>query len=665
MTSLALHRQALPTLRGSHLLRRRLSVLLLAAVAAVLCFSRLRLPLLEPEEARYAEIPREMLAGGRWLVPAYHGQPYYDKPPLAYWLVMASYRVFGVHDWSARLVARLALYLCPFVVYFGCRRTVGWRRALTGAFLLCLSARFLYLGRLLTLDVLLCLWVVAALAAAHWAVRRPALAWGWWLLAAGLTGLGVLTKGPVALVLVAVPVLAQAKLDPRAARPGVCGWLGFLTMIGAVSSPWYLAVLASDPAFAAHFFWKHNVLRYVAPFDHPKPFWFYLPELLLGMLPWTLLLPSLLVWIVGKWRHGGRRLPSAVSYWAVASIWCLVFFSASGCKRAVYLLPAVPPLALALGCGLDRHVRRWTVPCRPALELPARLRPRLAWSALLLVLAAGAGIGWVALGHGLLHPQTGAVWLILTGVAAGVLLWRRRGLGRPAVWGLCSAATFALMAAGIQGILPAYFARHSLRHEVRLHAGQAGLAHFPVVCYPTLPDSVCFYLRRDDVRGYPKEKGAKLIADVRDGSDTLAFIKSGDSLKTLLRGLPAGLEFVPCGRQAGTTTGWIRRAGPGIRERTGRSRVLQTPGGRSVFLPIRRVAEKAAGAAGKGCRRAGVRAGSSRHRRQRNRAASRTPVDQSRPEAGHLLNCSPWLRVSEWPGSGGRAPMVPARTHWT
>src|SRR5262249_49761363 len=78
-------------------------VLLLLVMAAALFFSRLGTSLQEPDEARYAEIPRQMLLEGQWLVPVLHGQPYLDKPPLLYWLVMASYRAFGVSDWAARL----------------------------------------------------------------------------------------------------------------------------------------------------------------------------------------------------------------------------------------------------------------------------------------------------------------------------------------------------------------------------------------------------------------------------------------------------------------------------------------------------------------------------------------------------------------------------------
>src|SRR5258706_5649410 len=130
----------------------------LVLVSGLLFFARLDAPLLEPQEARYAEIPRQMLAEHSWMTPILHGQPYLDKPPLLYWLVMLSYTVFGVHDWAARLVPGTAGVLTVLLVYLWGRRVAGERAGLWGAMILCLSARYVYLGRMLTFDTLLCLW---------------------------------------------------------------------------------------------------------------------------------------------------------------------------------------------------------------------------------------------------------------------------------------------------------------------------------------------------------------------------------------------------------------------------------------------------------------------------------------------------------------------------
>ena len=126
--------------------------LVLLLVASSLFFLRLDCALLEPEEARYAEIPREMLAAHEWIVPQYHGQVYYDKPPLLYWTVMLSYCVFGVNDWAARLVPGVCGVLCVMMTFFWGLRILGAHPAFFGALVLALSCRFVYLGRLVATD---------------------------------------------------------------------------------------------------------------------------------------------------------------------------------------------------------------------------------------------------------------------------------------------------------------------------------------------------------------------------------------------------------------------------------------------------------------------------------------------------------------------------------
>jgi 4-amino-4-deoxy-L-arabinose transferase-like glycosyltransferase len=319
------------------------ALMLVLILAAPLFLAVLDAPLLEPQEPRYAEIPRQMLEQGRWLVPVLHGQEYLDKPPLLYWSVMASYGLFGVHDWSARLVPGVAGLLTVLVVY-------GWglgagnaRTGLLAALVLCLSARFVYLERMLTMDSLLCLWVCGALAAGHLAQLGPQLRWRWWQMSALACGLGLLTKGPVALVLVLPPLLAARLLDRRCAWPGWRAGATYLAISLAVAGPWYLAVVWTTPDFAGYFFWKHNVVRFLTPFDHAEPFWFFVPDLL-RMLPWTLLLPGLVTSLA---RPASKDGP--LGFFLLAFAWGFIFFSLAGCKRHVYIVPALPPLALALG----------------------------------------------------------------------------------------------------------------------------------------------------------------------------------------------------------------------------------------------------------------------------------------------------------------------------
>ncbi len=331
------------------------AVLLLLLLPAALLYPCLSFYLFEPDEGRYAEIPREMLQRGDWVVPHLFGAPYLDKPPLCYWLVTASYAAFGTHDWSARLVPALAVHLAVLLTYLlGCRG-LGERTAFFGALLLALAPGFFGMGRLLLLDGLLALWVTLALFAGFEALRAAPLRRGWWLLAAAACGLGVLTKGPVILLLALPPWCLYARLTPGAARPSWRAWATFAAVVLALPLPWLVAMCLRSPDFAQHFFWEHNVVRFLSPFDHLEPVWFYGPILLWGLLPATLLLWPFLRFLASG-DAAQYRCP-ALGFTLLAGGWGVLFFSLSGCKLPTYVLPAFPPLALALGRFLT--VTRW------------------------------------------------------------------------------------------------------------------------------------------------------------------------------------------------------------------------------------------------------------------------------------------------------------------
>jgi len=432
--------------------------------------------------------------------------------------VMVSYRLFGVSDAAARLVPALAAVLLVLLTYAWARSTTDAWTALLAALVLCLSARFVYLGRMLVIDGVLAVWVVAALAAAHRAL--VGWCWRWWLLSAVCCGLGLLTKGPVALALVLPPMMAgQLFLRLRRSVDGgrwtVDGgrWtektmalppstvhrppstihatpqaavkiVVYVAVALAVAAPWYTAVALLRPAAAADFIWQHNVQRFIAPFDHVKPFWFYLPLLLTGSLPWSLLLLPLARRLLAPPRADAAPLPAAWYFWLTACGWCLLFFSLSGCKRATYLLPVLPLLALVLGAYLGLLIR----------------------------------------------PGN------------------RRGLVK--LWG-CTAVTFAVLLAGVQDWLPEYHRQFGLRGQVRRHRALARDGSLAVYCYPHRWDSVSFYLERDDVLVFGAGELAALAADLAKQPRALVFLKSARGLAELQALLPPTHELVAHGRQGG------------------------------------------------------------------------------------------------------------------
>lgn len=469
---------------------RRRPFALLFCLAAVLLFARLPCGLLEPEEARYAEIARQMLEQGRWLTPTLHGEDYLHKPPLLYWLIMVSYSVFGVQDWAARLVPCLAGLGVVAACYFWARSMLGRRGAFCGVLALMLSGRFLYLQGMILFDGLLCLWVTLGLAWGHAAFhgRKGGFRWRWWFASAVACALGILTKGPVAAALIGPPLLfmwwvrggrGRGNFSVQAGRPhyGRLGAAYGLT-IALLCLPWFAHLVVRHPEAAREFFLLHHLQRYVDPFDHAKPWWFFLAPLVFGMLPWSL-------WGGKALRAGWRTLrrgalaamlsSRAAPFW-ITGCWCVLFFSLSGCKRAAYVLPAFGPLAVALG-----H----------------QLRKASADTGRTFLCAASSKMGKIAC----------STLLVLL---AGTLFW-----------------------------LPAYHAHFGMREAL---TPVRQMPNIPVYSYPRTWDSVAFYTGQPR-RGYAGSALDELIAQLEREETAWLIVRRRDGLRTLMERWPGRLRF--------------------------------------------------------------------------------------------------------------------------
>jgi 4-amino-4-deoxy-L-arabinose transferase-like glycosyltransferase len=355
-----------------------------------------------------------------------------------------------------------------------------------------------------------------------------------------------LTKGPVALALVLVPVLALQVLDLRCARASVGAWGLLLLVALGLAAPWYVAVALEVPDFAGEFFWRHNVVRFAAPFDHAKPAWFYLPNLLLGLFPWVLLLPGLVSLLLRRSARAGARRPGALGFYLLCFAWCATFFSLAGCKRATYVLPAFPPLALALGCYLAQRAPSWRA-------LLGRGSP-LATHAAGLALLAAAGVAGAAGVYKLLRPELALALAGLAGLALATLGLSKRWLS----WAGCAGVVLVLLTAGVHYLQPAYNRQFALRGPLRRTVQGARPRGLHVLCYPQRWDSVSFYLPTAQVRVYPPGRRRQLLEDLRDRPGGLLLVKSGKDLERLLADLPPGVEFVTRGRPGAVTVGHVR-----------------------------------------------------------------------------------------------------------
>ena len=354
-----------------------LTVVVLASIAGLAFLLDLGRPALwDPGEGRYAETVREMLMTRNWIVPTLNFEPYYDKPPGFYWLVASTFALFGPSAWAARLPSALAA-----LAAIALTTTFAWRRfgppvAVTAGAVLATAILFVIIGRSVRMDTVLTLAVSGALFSAYraWetpeaigpAAARTPRTWPVYWFAA----LGVVTKGPIALLLPALVciVLAAVTGEYRRLKRLLPGWGGVVAL--AVASGWYVAAAIEAPAYLWAFLWRHNLGRFVdGAAGHTQPFWYFAWMLPVAFLPWSLFLPGALHRAVRRIRRG-HDLDLFLMVWFAVVV---VFFSCSRAKLATYVLPAFPPLAILVATYL-RELRRATAATQArALRIPTAI----------------------------------------------------------------------------------------------------------------------------------------------------------------------------------------------------------------------------------------------------------------------------------------------------
>ncbi len=386
---------------------------------ALLWFVPLNWPhLFDPDEGRYAEIPREMVAGGDWVTPRLDGIKYFEKPALGYWATAAAFEVFGQHAWSVRLWPALSGMLGLLLTFALGRRLYDQRAALLAVLVQASALLYVAMARIATLDMGLTLGLQIAMTALALLVQQPQpareQAWRLPLLLGVGVALAVMAKGLVGILIPgAVAVLFMLiHRDWRLALRAAPWWT--LAVLLLLAAPWFVLVSARNPEFAHFFFIFEHFQRYLssAGFDRYQPAWFFLPVLALGFLPWITLLPGALRC---AWRaaRDGERPTSLLLLWAA---FVLLFFSLSQSKLAPYILPLFPALSLLTGRAIAAlpparfaaHLRvvawfaggvgaivllLWRAPPAAALVARASTTSILGFAAAFLLLALGAGVG--------------------------------------------------------------------------------------------------------------------------------------------------------------------------------------------------------------------------------------------------------------------------------
>jgi hypothetical protein len=326
------------------------------------------LALTDPDETFYAQTAKEMLAKDEWITPHLYGKPQFEKPILFYWLVEASFRVFGVSEFAARLPSAVFGFIGVVAMYLLGSLLFSRRAGFLSAAALAANVEYIILSRACVTDMVLATFMLIGFLFFFYGQIRDKT--GWYLFSSAAFALATLTKGPVAILLAGAIIVPYFFItgEWRKARPAALLWS--VAVFAAVSLPWYLAAYkAHGKAFLDAFFGFQNITRFtVSEHKIGSQFYYNIPIVLGGLFPWSIFLGA------GFWyafknafsRDDSRKRKNLI----FILLWFFVifiFFSISSTKLPTYVFPSFAALALIVGLVWDEFlgnsaaapIRRW------------------------------------------------------------------------------------------------------------------------------------------------------------------------------------------------------------------------------------------------------------------------------------------------------------------
>jgi len=501
--------------RGSAPASRR--VLFWSCIVAIACvwFGTLDARhLLRSDEGRYAEIAREMVATGDWVTIRYNGVKYFEKPPFQMWMTALAYEGFGIGEWQARLWVAVSGALGIAMTMVAARRWFGPTVAvLSGAVLLAapgwnLGSHFNSLDMGVS-GALAC--VLAGVLMAQHPSASPAARRLWMLFAWGSMAIAVLTKGLIGIALPGlVLVVYTAVARDLAIWRRIHLASGALLML-VVAAPWFVLISSRNPEFARFFFIHEHFQRYLSTVHlRDGPWWYFIPLLIGGFLPWIALFPRMAMAVRDESRPASFRPVLLLAIWAVA---IFLFFSASSSKLPGYILPVFPALALLAAVALERLTpAQWRRHLIGAIVVVAALLVATPFAERFARTAAQAAsyrsfATWLAIGCAIALVGLVAAWRLNTGDPLRSMV-------------VYAIALFLMATATLRGH-EAFGGTSSGADLVPAIAAMAG-PEVPLYSVRTLDHTLPFYLRRTPV-----------MVDVTDELEFGLAQEPGQSLPTL------------------------------------------------------------------------------------------------------------------------------------
>ena len=316
----------------------------------------------DADEGRYGNVAREMMAYNDWVTPTQNHVKFFDKPPLLYWGMAASYTLFGLQEWAGRLIPTLAALAGVLFVWVLGRRMFGRRAGFLAAIILATTLMWALMARVVVTDMLVSSLVFMVLATwwiGHTETDKPKQT-RWFLGFWSTLALAILAKGPVTVVLVGGSLFLYFLFCRQWRAISQMRWHLGVPLLLLIAAPWFTLVAVRNPEFNYYFWYDQHIARFLGKSlsgaDHIQGKDYYLKLLPIILFPWSLYILTAISTAIACWRKPDSPRKRAGIFLLCGVGFILLFFSSTSSKLITYLLPIIPLLAILLAAHFDRLI---------------------------------------------------------------------------------------------------------------------------------------------------------------------------------------------------------------------------------------------------------------------------------------------------------------------